>query len=81
MSNDDLKWIYDKLEAMAVKQDKHTEIMARLVAHLDENARRTKEIELELKPIKAHVQLVNAGVKVLSACGALVMGAHSLGLF
>jgi hypothetical protein len=81
VSNDDIKWIIDKLENMGDKQDKFSEVLTKLVMSLDSHVQKTNKIELELEPIKKHVIFVNNSVKLLTVLGSLVMGARHLGIF
>lgn len=80
MSDDNLKWLKDALEKIEGRQHEHTETLTRLTVTVEEHVRRTNLLEVELKPIKAHVQLVNAAAKVLSIAGTIALTAHSLGL-
>lgn len=78
---DDLKWLKDALEKIENRQHQHTETLTRLTVTVEEHVKRTNILEEEIKPLKAHVQLMNTAAKVLSIAGTIALTAHSLGIF
>jgi hypothetical protein len=76
--DDLLKEILLRLEE---RQNQMNSILERNTTLLAEHIRRTDILEAELKPVKAHVQLMNNVAKVVGVVvGGLVAG-NRLGLF
>jgi hypothetical protein len=68
----------DKLDKIDERLDTISITMERNTASLDEHIRRTEIIEQELKPVKDHVNLVNASAKIGSALLALLLALKEL---
>lgn len=73
--------IWRMLERMDERLDAMNIILAANTKSLEEHMRRTELLENEIRPIKSHVSLINAGAKILSVVLTLALAAKSLGLF
>lgn len=81
----ELNRIIDKLDKLDERLDAVDTTLVRNTASLEEHVRRTNLLEQDMRPIKAHVQLVNTGSKVIVGLGStlltLALAAKQLGLF
>jgi archaellum component FlaC len=66
----------DKVDEKLNSIDKH---LAVYNEQLKEHIRRSNMLELEMKPVKAHVALMNSLAKILVALGAIV--SFTIGLY
>lgn len=64
--------VLEKLDKIDERVDRIDVTMAKQEVVLEEHVRRTNILEDELKPIKKHVNMVNAVVKILVVVGSLV---------
>jgi hypothetical protein len=78
--NDDIKYIRGKLDDIIDIVGQQGITLARNTVTLEEHVRRTNMLEQDIKPLKAHVGLVNAGAKVLSVLMAAAYAARHFGL-
>lgn len=79
MSDNNSGRILDKLDKLDERLDTAVLTLARNTEHLAEHMRRTAILEEELRPVKAHVELMNNLAKVGSAALAALLAAKSLG--
>lgn len=71
----------EKLDKIDGRLDALTVNLAENTASLKEHMRRTELLENQVKPIEAHVHLMNNAAKVASVLLGAVLAAKSLGLF
>lgn len=81
MAKDVMDLIVEKLDKIDNKQDSQALILERNTVTLEDHVRRTNLLEEELKPIKAHVNFINMGSKVILSLIALAAALHQLHLF
>jgi hypothetical protein len=74
--SDSQRW--DKLDE---RLDRIDATLIRNTVTLEEHVRRTNLLESDMKPIKRHVDLINAGAKIVSIVVAAALAAKSLGIF
>jgi len=70
--SDKIDRVLEKLDTLDGRVDNIDVTMAKQSVILDEHVRRTNILEEELRPIKKHVGMVNAIVKILIGVGGLV---------
>jgi tetrahydromethanopterin S-methyltransferase subunit B len=80
VSERDVDRIYTLLEKLDGRVDSIDVTLARNTTTLEEHIKRTALLEADMKPIKAHVHLMNTLAKVGSALLALILAAEKLGL-
>ncbi len=78
--SDEHKWLRDKLERMDERLDGMSQTLARNTVSLEEHVKRTNLLESDVKPIKAHVMLVNTLAKIGSGGVAILVALKQLGL-
>lgn len=79
MSNDDR--LYNTLEKMDQRLDNVDITLAKQSVVLEQHVKRTNLLEDEIRPIKKHVDRVNAIMWLMSGILTLLLAAKSLGLF
>lgn len=77
-SNDRLIRVLEKMEE---RLDNLDTTMVKNTLSLEEHVKRTNLLEEQIKPIKKHVDMVNAGAKIASAITGAALVAKQLGLF
>lgn len=78
---DELQYIRAKVDRLDERLDSIDKTLTVNTTSLVEHVKRTNLLEQDMRPIKAHVALVNAAAKVLSVLFSILLGAKALGLF
>lgn len=63
--NDDMDWIKAILAKIDDRQDSQASTLVRLTTTVEDHVRRTNLLEEDIKPIRAHVNFMTMGGKVL----------------
>ena len=79
--NDDNERKANQLDRIEIRLDSIDVTLVKNTISLDEHIKRTNLLEEELKPVKAHVNLMNAMAKIVAAGGTILLGLKQLGLF
>jgi endonuclease III len=73
--------LYKQLDRIEERLDGSEKILERNTLSLEEHIKRTNLLEEEFKPVKRHVEFMNAVAKVVSVAAGAAMMAKGLGLF
>lgn len=73
--------IYKQLDRIEARLDSTDATLIRNTISLEEHIKRTDLLEQDLKPIKAHVQLMNTLAKIVSVGAGAAALAKTLGVF
>lgn len=73
--------IYKQLDRIESRLDSADKMLERNTVSLEEHIKRTNLLEEEFKPVKRHVELMNAVAKVISVAAGAAAFAKGLGLF
>ena len=76
----ELMRIHEKLDVMGDKQGEMNATLVKQHESLKYHIKRTDLLELEIKPIKAHVMLMNSAAKVIAVGSAIALFFHKLGI-